>query len=354
VTEASATQQTEPTKALATIAPREVVKADLDSQIETFMEVMEGDEKSARRIAKMAYAAITKNPELLNCVQWPRGRASLIQAVVDAAEVNLPPSGNLNRASIAPFREHSGDPYPLAKLMIGYEGLADLMRDGPIEDVWAEVVYEGDLFEVEKGLTPTLKHVPAFLTEDVTKVTYLYAVAFFKSGKTHFEVMSREQVEAVRAMSRSKNGPAWTGSWPQMARKTVLRRLSKYVPLSDRAAKGIQRDDEREFGPEHVEVRKEAPVRATSLKEQIRGSQKPQDAPEPEVAPEPTPDPSATQQTPPAVQQPETTEGEADEVCGEKSPYEDSDYCRSKPHAKGFHKGSTGATWGSIPPKGSK
>jgi recombination protein RecT len=350
----SATQQTD--KGLATVPPNELVKTDLYGQMESFLEILGGDEAKARRIIKITYSAITKNPELLECAKWGRGRASLIQAALDAAEAGLEPSGNLNRASIAPFREKSGDAFPLAKLMIGYEGLADLMRDGPIEDVWAEVVYEGDEFAEIKGASPDLKHVPKHATEDVGKITYFYAIVFFRGGRVHFEVMSRAQVDAVRAMSRSANGPAWMKSYPQMGRKTVLRRLAHYVPLSDRAARGITKDDEREFGtPETVVVT----AKPDSLGEQLRAKagrqkapEKPQDATKTQDGQSATPDVSATQRTPAVepvaekAQPTETVEGEV--VCDDESPYEDGARCVLVAKHKTFHKGASGATWGGV------
>jgi recombination protein RecT len=44
--------------------------------------------------------------------------------------------------------------------------------------------------------------------------------------------MSRAEIEQVRAVSRSKDGAAWSQWWGEMARKTVLRRLIKRLPLS--------------------------------------------------------------------------------------------------------------------------
>lgn len=55
--------------------------------------------------------------------------------------------------------------------------------------------------------------------------------------------MSREQVEQVRAASRSKDKGPWVEWWGEMAKKTVLRRLMKRLPTSADLDDLIRRDD---------------------------------------------------------------------------------------------------------------
>ena len=44
--------------------------------------------------------------------------------------------------------------------------------------------------------------------------------------------MSLEQIEKVRSVSRSKEKGPWVDWWDEMARKTVMRRLAKRLPMS--------------------------------------------------------------------------------------------------------------------------
>lgn len=217
------------------------IKDALDSRIEDIAAVLPEGMKP-ERFVRTAILAISKSPDLMECSQ-----ASLVRSIVEAAEVGLEPTGSLSRAWLAPFKE-KGKPRPEAKLMIGYQGLADLMRDtGRIRQVWAECVYEGDEFEWDAG-AQTLRHVPAFATADPVKITFIYARARFNDGFIQSHVMTRAQVEAIRSRAYSRNSPAWVGSWPAMARKTALRQLANYVPLSTKAQGAIQRDDDAEFG----------------------------------------------------------------------------------------------------------
>jgi len=65
------------------------------------------------------------------------------------------------------------------------------------------------------------------------EVIGFYAVAKLKDGGHCFEFMSRLQVEQIMAgtQSKGKYGP-WKDNFTEMGRKTVIRRLAKYLPLS--------------------------------------------------------------------------------------------------------------------------
>ncbi len=244
---------TQPARAVDTI------RRALEERIDDIAAVLPEGMKPERFI-RTAILAVSKSPDLLACSQ-----ASIVRSIVEAAELGLEPTGSLSRAWLVPFHDKD-KPRPEAQLIIGYQGLADLMRDtGRIRQVWAEVVYEGDEFAYELGMHPVLRHVPAHQTEDPTKITYAYACARFADGEVQFHVMSKAQVDAIRARSRAKNAPAWMYSYAQMARKSALRQLANYVPLSTKAQGAIERDDEREFS-----VPVAAPVpKGSSLREQL-------------------------------------------------------------------------------------
>jgi phage RecT family recombinase len=228
------------------VAKREgldLVKHELELRIEDIAKVLPKG-MSPERFVRVSILAFAKNPDLIDCVP-----SSVVTSIIEAAEVGLEPTGSLNRAWLVPFRKNQQSP-KMAQLMIGYQGYADLIRLGDTRRrVVAEVVYEGDHFKVIKGTeTPRIEHEPAFKTEDPTKITHAYAIVFYPDGTNQFEVMTRQQIELVRAKSRQRNGPAWTEGYGQMSRKSALRRLSNYTPLTPEAMSAIARDDEREYG----------------------------------------------------------------------------------------------------------
>ena len=318
----------------------DLVKHELELRVDDIRKVLPPS-MNVDRFTRVSLIAIAKNPDLLKCT--PK---SLITSIIEAAEVGLEPTGSLNRAWLVPFRKNQQSPQE-AQLMIGYQGYADLMRLGDDRRrVVMEVVYEGDHFKVVKGTeTPRIEHEPAYLTEDPTKITHAYAILFYPDGTNQFEVMTRSQIELVRAKSRQRNGPAWTEGYAQMCRKSAGRRLSNYVPLTAEAAAAIARDDEREFGQpaepmpsRTAEVRSAVTERIRSRGQATAAAEAPQD--ENTTDGDFTPVDSATEQTNAAV-------------CGASSDPKlgDVETCvleaghKGKDEKPSPHKGKSGAVW---------
>jgi recombination protein RecT len=121
-------------------------------------------------------------------------------------------------------------------------------NSGEVSRLNAFVVYENDLFEVEFGLEMSLRHKPNFA--DPGKPIGAYAVCKFKDGEIDFEFMSLKQIEGIRERSKSKDKGPWQTDWSEMARKTVLRRLSKRLPVDSDIARVVERiDEDYDFKP---------------------------------------------------------------------------------------------------------
>lgn len=288
--------------------PIALVREELEKRSQDLLAVLPNG-MSVERFMRVSLLAVSKNPDLLACTA-----PSIIRSIIEAAEIGLEPTGSLSRAWLVPFKNRETGRTE-AQLIIGYQGLQDLARDsGKITKIWSDLVYEGDEFEETKGSHPTLRHKPMHQTEDPTKIQFAYAAAKFSNDpEPLFEVMSHAQVEGIRAKSRGKNSPSWTQSWGQMARKTATRRLCNSLPLTQRAASAIERDDEREYGPAPVAESRSSDVKRKLLAKVGKTEapvEEPEDAPPPTDAPgdalvgevlsEPAPDESASQPTKPA------------------------------------------------------
>ncbi|MBM0411446.1 recombinase RecT, partial [Escherichia coli] len=81
-------------------------------------------------------------------------------------------------------------------------------------------------------------------------ITHVYAVAKLKDGGVQFEVMTRKQVEKVRDThskaaknAASKGAPSiWDEHFEDMAKKTVIRKLFKYLPVSIEIQRAVSMD----------------------------------------------------------------------------------------------------------------
>jgi len=115
-------------------------------------------------------------------------------------------------------------------------------NSGEIATWDVHAVYQKDQFEWELGIEPFLKHKP-FLDGDPGAVIAAYSVATLKSGEKSIEVMSKFQIDKVRAASKAKSGP-WFDWYPEMCRKTVAKRHSKVLPMSTDLDDLLRRDDD--------------------------------------------------------------------------------------------------------------
>jgi recombination protein RecT len=103
-------------------------------------------------------------------------------------------------------------------------------------------VYQGDDFEYELGLRRNIHHKRT-ATSDRDRVTHAYAVAKYRDGGFDFRVLDRLELDARRNRSRSSGDGPWTTDYDAMARKTVVRALSAYLPLTVEAASAVESDE---------------------------------------------------------------------------------------------------------------
>lgn len=199
---------------------------------------------TAERLTRIVMTECRKVPALMQCNQ-----ESFFGAVLQCAQLGLEPGSALGHCYLLPFGNgKSRDGRPNCQLIIGYRGMIDLARrSGQIVSINAYCVHEADEFEYELGLHPDIHHRPSPLAER-GPVTYVYAVAVLKGGGVQFEVMSRAEIEAVRVQSKAgKSGP-WVSHWEEMARKTVVRKLFKYLPVSIEAVRAVEIDEKSDRG----------------------------------------------------------------------------------------------------------
>lgn len=64
-----------------------------------------------------------------------------------------------------------------------------------------------------------------------------------EDGGTQFEVMTRKQIELVRSLSKAGNNGPWVTHWEEMAKKTAIRRLFKYLPVSIEIQRAVSMDE---------------------------------------------------------------------------------------------------------------
>jgi len=216
---------------------------------------------------------IKKNEKLLQA--FAENPSSMFASILAGAEIGLVPSDLLGEFYLIPrnIKQDNGKYKLTVTPLIGYKGLHKiLLRSGEIENIEAQVVFEGEEFKVSLGTSPKLDHTPDFtLQRTADRITHVYAVAHYKSGRCQFQVLTRAEVTAIRDLSKYNNKLYFNdrenpNRW--MEKKCCLIQLAKLLDKDYYGTKAIELDNRLEGGAvltlddqERVKLVEDAPVR---------------------------------------------------------------------------------------------
>lgn len=180
------------------------------------------------RLARVALTQLRKTPKLGQCDQ-----GSFMSALMTCAELGIEPNGR--HAHLIPYGKE-------CQLIIDYKGLVELaMRSGKVSRIHADVVCEFDDITISNGeITHNINPL-----KDRGDVVGAYAMCFFKDGTAKHEYMSLKEVEGIKARSKAAKFGPWVSDFNEMAKKTVFRRMSKWLPLSPEVFESIDKDSDR-------------------------------------------------------------------------------------------------------------
>lgn len=177
---------------------------------------------SLKSFKESVVRALKRTPKLAECEP-----SSFFTAAYDCAQVGLVPDGRL--AHLIPFKNKNRDVLE-ATLIIDYKGLINIaLRSGLVSAIHADVVCEDDVFVYNLGEITT--HTIDFRNPR-GEMFAVYARAIMKDGTNCCCVMSKEEIDAIRARAPGKNQEPWRVFYNEMAKKTAVRRLFKYLPSS--------------------------------------------------------------------------------------------------------------------------
>lgn len=186
---------------------------------------------------------------------------SLLQSVLNIIQIGLTLNPVSKLAYLVPRYKNGA---VTCCLEPSYMGLVKLATDtGSVINVYADLVYENDYFESERGTNPNIIHRTKNFGER-GELIGVYAVAVLHDGSKQFEIMDKAEIEEIRGSSESYKsfvkGDAksciWVSDAPEMWRKTVIKRLCKYLPKTemwDKLYKAVEMDNE-DFKLEHYQI----------------------------------------------------------------------------------------------------
>lgn len=202
------------------------------SQIDLFNQSLSTQDVSWAQEQQFAIQAFQRNDYLATVAR--NNPQSAQNAIINVAAIGI----TLNPASKLAYLV----PRDKAVILdISYMGLLHIaMSTGSIMWGQCKLVHDGDHYE-SNGLdkAPTHKY-NAF--KDRGSVIGGYCTVKTADGDYLTEEMSADEINAIRDRSQGwksgKNTP-WKTDWSEMARKTIVKRASKYWPKVDRLDKAI-------------------------------------------------------------------------------------------------------------------
>ncbi|MHB8281261.1 MAG: recombinase RecT [bacterium] len=199
------------------------------------------------RITRIALTTLRKNSGLLAC-----DPNSFLGAVMQASQLGLEIDDNLGLAYLVPFFNKKRG-IKEVQLIIGYRGLIELARrSGKLKSISARIVYENEPFSIEYGLTENLTHTPLSPSERGTNIKGVYAVATTNDSIKVFEFLWLDELKEIKKKAREKSTNPSTSIWAkneeEMMKKTVIRKMMKYLSLSPEVTKATVIDEYGEAG----------------------------------------------------------------------------------------------------------
>jgi recombination protein RecT len=207
---------------------------------------------SPDRFVRVALTTMLRVPKLAECDQ-----NSFLQALLLLSQYGLEPDGR--NAHLIPFKNAKLG-ITECQVIVDYKGLVDLvMRSGQVANIHADVICDADEFDYDRG--QITKHRVDFRKPRGNWYA-AYCIVRMKDGSEKSEVMGKEDIYLVRDKSHGwrmfKQGFAKQSPWadpqsePEMAKKTVFRRATKWLKLSSELQDVVEADDDGRVLPMQI------------------------------------------------------------------------------------------------------
>ncbi|HDZ13882.1 MAG TPA: hypothetical protein ENH60_03150, partial [Pricia sp.] len=176
-------------------------------------------------------------------------KESLLKSVISVAQTGLTLNPIAKEAFLIPRYNNVSKSIQIG-LEPSYVGLVKLLTDtGSVTSINTQLVYAEDEFQINLAADDPVRHIPALKNRE--NLIGVYSIAKLATGEKQVEWMEISEVHKIRDTSESYKSwkkdsgksTIWNTYYGEMVRKTVLKRIYKYLPRTDRmqyADKAVQ------------------------------------------------------------------------------------------------------------------
>jgi recombination protein RecT len=215
----------------------ELIKRSDFDKVATAMQEAGFSIERVKQEVSFAIQIINASPQLQKCSQ-----GSLQQAVLNISNIGLTLNTAAKEAYLIP-RWNSVTKNTEATLMPSYIGLVKLLTNtGSVKSMVCQLVHENDFFELDlANNTSPVIHKPQLSSSKKGSIIGVYALATLSDGTRQVEFMDTDEVNQIRDRSETYKAfteqkiksCTWVSDYGEMARKTVIKRIYKYLPRTE-------------------------------------------------------------------------------------------------------------------------
>lgn len=204
---------------------------------------------SPERMVRMTYTAVMNNADLQQCPMW-----TLLRAALTFGALGIEPNSPLGHGYLIPFKVKGK---MQVQSIVGYKGYILLAANAGIKGCHGDVVYTGDDFRYQYGTERGLWHRPRG-SRYGRQPAEAYAVMGdefeVRDWGDVLEIRNRSQgyQAAVRAKEEGRTWAFDANPWVRdphpMGAKTMIRSVSRFVPMTIQMAAAVEIDGRAEAG----------------------------------------------------------------------------------------------------------
>lgn len=205
------------------------------------------DKNKASRFVTSLITLCSMNPDLQNC-----DRATLVSAALNAETLGLPLNNQMGFGYVLPYKDNKLG-RTVAQFQIGWKGIIQLMiRSGQMKKIHVIEVRQGELAKFNPIINE-FEFSYIVNEEKRLKAPVIGYYCFFETtnGYTQELYWTKDKMELhaqtyspgyASDLRKGNNYTFWSKDFDGMAKKTMLKQISKFAPMSVELIRAIETD----------------------------------------------------------------------------------------------------------------